>query len=86
MLTPPKVPLRYRIAALTVAVAVGLSTLEIYQLGAKFVGAVANYSRLAQEAAAQQQAQQHKPAPPDMANEPGVVPVMIIPKKDEKKN
>lgn len=83
MLTPPKVPLRYRIAALTVAVAVGLSTLEIYQLGAKFVGAVANYSRLAQEAAA---AQQHKPAPPDMANEPGVVPVMIIPKKDEKKN
>jgi hypothetical protein len=71
------------VAALTVALAIGFSTLEIYQLGAKFVGAVANYARLAQEAAA---AQQHKPAPPDMKNEPGVVPVSIIPKKDEKKN
>lgn len=84
MLTPPKVPWRYRVVALTVALAVGLSTLEFYQLGAKFVGAVANYSRLAQEAAAA--AQPHKPAPPDMRNEPGVVPVSIIPKKDEKKN
>jgi hypothetical protein len=68
-----------------VALAIGFSTLEVYQLGAKFVGAVANYARLAQEYAAAQQPP-HKPAPPEMKNEPGVVPVMIIPKKEQNKN
>ena len=83
MLSAPKVPWQYRFAAFVVALAIGLSTLMIYQFGAKFAHAVANYARLSAQFAA---AQQHKPKAPDMKNEPGVVPVSIIPQKDEKKN
>jgi len=82
MLKPPTVPVRYRLAALTVALLIGLCTLQVYQFGAKFANAVANYSRMAAKEAAKQQ---HKPAAPDMKNEPGVVPVAIIP-TPEKKN
>ena len=83
MLTPPKVPWRYRLAALGIALAIGAGTLQVYQFGAKFANAVANYTRMAaKEAAAQQR---HKPAAPDMKNEPGVVPVSIIPAKQEDK-
>ena len=83
MLKPPTVPVRYRLAALTVALLIGLCTLQVYQFGAKFANAVANYTRMAaKEAAAKQQ---HKPAAPDMKNEPGVVPVSIIPAKQEDK-
>ncbi len=80
MLTPPKVPLRYRVAAITVALAIGLCTLQVYQFGAMFAHAVTVYARMA----AQQAAPKHKPAAPDMKNEPGVVPVAIIPQQDKK--
>lgn len=82
MLTPPKVPWLYRVAAITIAVAIGLSTLQIYVFGAKFAGAVTNYARMA----AQLSAPAKKPAGPEFKNEPGVVPVMIVPKKEEKKS
>lgn len=83
MLTPPKVPWRYRLAALGIALAIGAGTLQVYEFGAKFANAVANYTRMAaKEAAAQQR---HKPAAPDMKNEPGVVPVSIIPTRQEDK-
>jgi hypothetical protein len=68
MLKPPKVPWPYRVGALTLALVAGLCTLQFYVAGAKFAGAVTNYARLAAE----------------MANEPGIVPVMIIPKKETK--
>ena len=88
MLKPPTVPWRYRLAALTVALMIGLSTLWIYQFGAKFAHAVTVYAQMAAQQAAQQAAQKHKPAAPDMKNEPGVVPVAIIPQpqNDQKKN
>jgi hypothetical protein len=82
MLKPPKVPWLYRVVALIIALAIGLSTLQIYVFGAKFAGAVSNYARMA----AQLTAPQHKPAGPAFKNEPGVVPVMIIPKDDKKQN
>jgi len=83
MLTPPKVPWRYRLAALTVALLIGLCTLQVYEFGAKFANAVANYTRMAAKEAAAKQPR--KPAAPDMKNEPGVVPVSIIPTKQEDK-
>ena len=79
MLTAPKVPLRYRVAALAVALLIGLCVLQFYVAGAKFAGAVTNYLRVAAQIEAAQA--KHKPAPPDMKNEPGVVPVAIIPQK-----
>ncbi len=82
MLKPPKVPWLYRVAALIVAIAIGLYTLQFYVFGAKFAGAVTNYARMA----AQQGAAAHKPAAPDMKNEPGMVPVMIIPTEQKKAN
>jgi hypothetical protein len=84
MLKPPKVPWLYRVAALVVAIAIGLYTLQFYVFGAKFAGAVANYAKMAAEQDAAAQAQ-HKPAGPDFKNEPGVVPVSIVPTKAEKK-
>lgn len=81
MLKPPNVPWLYRVTALVVAVAIGLYTLQFYVFGAKFAGAVTNYARVA---ALQNAAAQHKAAGPDFKNEPGIVPVMILPKKDEK--
>jgi len=83
MLKPPKVPWLYRVAALVVAVAIGLYTLQFYVFGAKFAGAVTNYARVA---ALQNAAAQHKPSGPNFKNEPGVVPVMIVPKDDKKQN
>jgi len=82
MLKPPTVPWLYRVAALVVAVAIGLYTLQIYVFGAKFAGAVTNYAKMA----AQQNAGPKKPAGPDFKNEPGVVPVMIVPKSEKKAN
>jgi hypothetical protein len=81
MLKPPKVPWLYRVGALLLAVAIGLYTLQFYVFGAKFAGAVTNYARLA----AKQSEGPHKPAGPNFKNEPGIVPVMIIPKDDKKK-
>ena len=82
MLKPPKVPWLYRVAALALAIGIGFYTLQFYVAGKKFADAVANYARMA----ALQDAAPHKPAGPDFKNEPGVVPVMIVPKKEEKKN
>jgi hypothetical protein len=80
MLKPPKVPWPYRVGALTLALVAGLCTLQFYVAGAKFAGAVTNYARLA----AQQSVKPKTHAAPEMANEPGIVPVMIIPKKETK--
>ena len=80
MLSAPKVPWRYRVAALLVALAIGACTLQIYVFGAKFAGAVTNYLRVASQIEAAKAAK-HKPAPPDMKSEPGLVPVAIIPQK-----
>ncbi len=82
MLKPPKVPWLYRVAALVVAIAIGLYTLQFYVFGAKFAGAVTNYARMAAE---QDAAAQHKPAGPDFKNEPGIVPVAIVPTKADRK-
>lgn len=89
MLSAPKVPWRYRVVALAIALAIGALTFQIYVAGAKFAGAVTNYLRIASQIEAAKAAK-HKPAAPDMKNEPGVVPVSIIPQKndtkDDKKN
>jgi hypothetical protein len=82
MLKPPKVPWLYRVAALVVAIGIGFYTLQFYVAGKKFADAVTNYARMA----ALQDAAPRKPAGPDFKNEPGVVPVMIVPKKEEKKD
>ena len=82
MLKPPSVPWLYRVGALILALAIGLYTLQFYVFGAKFAGAVANYAKMA----AQQDARPKKPAGPDFKNEPGVVPVMIVPKSEKKAN
>ncbi len=86
MLKPPKVPWLYRVAALAVAIAIGLYTLQFYVFGAKFAGAVTNYARMATQQAQQDAAAQHKPAGADFKNEPGVVPVAIVPTRDKKPN
>ena len=77
MLTAPKVPLRYRLAALAIALVIGACVLQFYVAGAKFAGAVTNYLRMA----SQLEAAKQKPAQPEWKNEPGVVPVSIIPQK-----
>ena len=78
MLKAPKVPLPYRLAALALAIGLGVFSGEFYILGRKFAGAITNYAKLA--------AEQDKPPPrpAEYKNEPGVVPVMIL--KSDRKN
>lgn len=82
MLKAPKVPWQYRLAALVLAVGLGLFCGEFYILGRKFAGAVTNYTKLI--AAEEAEQAKPKPKPPEFSNEPGVVPVSIIP-ADKKK-
>jgi hypothetical protein len=72
----PKIPLPYRLAALAVALMLGLYTLQFYVFGAKFAGAISNYARLSEKQAAAAEAAAHKPPP--RPSEPGVVSVQII--------
>ena len=87
MLTAPKVPLRYRAIAFTVALVIGLAGLQIYVFGAKFAGAVTNYARMSAQQAADEEAKAKKSAAEQQRfKEPGVVGVQIIatpPKKDD---
>lgn len=88
MLTAPKVPLRYRAIALTVALLLGLAGLQVYVFGAKFAGAVANYAHMSAQQAADEEAKAKKAAADQQRfKEPGVVGVQIIaePKKDQPK-
>ncbi len=78
MLKAPKVPWPYRLAALALALGLGLFWFQLYVAGRKFAGAITNYARLAAEQS------KPPPKPAEFANEPGVVPVMII--KSDKKN
>lgn len=77
----------YRAIALTVALVIGLCTLQIYVFGAKFAGAVTNYARMSAKQAAEEEAKAKKDAAESQRfKEPGVVGVRIIaapPKKDD---
>jgi hypothetical protein len=87
MLKPPKVPLIYRVVTFTVALVIGLFTLSFYEAGAKFANAVTNYTRLASQQAAEEDAKARRvaAAKAQMFKDPGVVGVQIIaaPKKPE---
>jgi len=72
----PKIPLVYRLVAFAAALAIGLYMLQIYVFGAKFAGAVAALSRMADEP---------KPAPFAGPSDPGMVPVMIIKEQPKQK-
>lgn len=89
MIKAPKIPLLYRAIAFTVALTIGLCTLQFYVFGAKFAGAVTNYARLSVKQAAEEEAKAKKfAADQQRFKEPGVVGVQIIatpPKKDEQK-
>ena len=86
MIKPPKVPLLYRAVAFTVALTIGLCTLQFYVSGAKFAGAVTNYARLSAKQAAEEEAHAKALKAVQRPSEPGVVPVMIIdPDKNKQK-
>jgi len=88
MLKAPKVPLPYRVITFTIALVIGLCTLEFYEAGAKFVRAVANYRELEAKQAVEKElkARHDAAAEQQRFKEPGVVGVQIIatpPKKDD---
>ena len=79
MLKPPKVPLVYRAAAITVALVIAACTLQVYVFGAKFAGAVANYARMSAQQAADDEAKAKRSvADRQRFKDPGVVGVQII--------
>jgi len=86
MLTPPKIPLTYRLAALALALVLGAFVAQFYVAGAKFAGALTNYARLAAQQAAAAEAAEARKRAPQKPSEPGVVSVQIIgtPDKDKK--
>lgn len=89
MLKAPKVPLPYRIITFTIALVIGLCTLEFYEAGAKFVNAVATYRQLEAKQVVEKEIKEQQAAVAEQQRfkEPGVVGVRIIaappPKKDE---
>jgi hypothetical protein len=80
MLTAPKVPLVYRVITFSIALAIGLCTLELYELGGKFVTAMTNYTRLAAQNEVDKAAKARRAAIAEQQRfkEPGVVGVQII--------
>jgi hypothetical protein len=73
MRSAPKIPALYRIAALVVALMIGLYLAQFYIAGAKFAGAVANLARMSKGPS----------QPAEITAAPDLVPVMILaePKK-----
>jgi hypothetical protein len=75
----PKLDWRVRVAALVVAFGLSLYVVEVYNFGVRFSALVANLGTVGQAPPAPA-----KPKPPVFSDEPGIVPVLILPEKPAK--